>query len=55
MLSPPLPVSLLCRAIYAYFGDAFIHGGAPSSGPPPYIDPDMLLAEPTADPMVPLL
>ena len=49
-----LVISLAFGGIYAVFGDSFVHGGAPSSGPPPYIDPDMLLAEPTADPMVPL-
>lgn len=47
-------VSLVFFALYSGLGDAFVHGGAPSSGPPPYIDPDLLLAEPTADPMVPL-
>lgn len=40
--------------VYGVFGDAFVHGGRPSTGPPPYIDPELLLAEPTADPMVPL-
>lgn len=47
-------VALGFGAVYFVFGDAFIHGGSPASGPPPYIDPDMLLAEPTADPMVSL-
>ena len=49
-----LVISLAFSGIYAVFGDSFVHGGTPASGPPPYIDPDMLLAEPTADPMVPL-
>ncbi|PSC76466.1 conserved oligomeric Golgi complex subunit 5 [Micractinium conductrix] len=49
-----LVVALAFGGIYFVFGDAFVHGGSPSSGPPPYIDPDMLLAEPTADPMIPL-
>lgn len=35
------------------FGDSFVHGGSPSSGPPPYIDPDLLLSEQTVDAMVP--
>lgn len=47
-------VSLGFFAIYGVFGDSFVHGGTPAMGPPPYIDPDMLLAEPTADPMIPL-
>lgn len=49
-----LVIALATGGIYAVFGDTFVHGGTPASGPPPYIDPDMLLAEPTADPMVPL-
>ncbi|KAL4458760.1 hypothetical protein ABPG75_013625 [Micractinium tetrahymenae] len=49
-----LAVSLTFGAIYFVFGDAFVHGGSPAAGPPPYYDPDLLLAEPTADPMVPL-
>lgn len=49
-----LAVSLAFSAIYFVFGDAFVHGGSPAAGPPPYYDPDLLLAEPTADPMVPL-
>ncbi len=35
------------------FGSAFVHGGQPGSGPPPYVDPDLLLAQPTLDPTVP--
>lgn len=46
-------VSLAFGAIYFVMGESFVHGGAPT-GPPPYYDPDVLLAEPTADPMVPL-
>ncbi|KAL4435868.1 hypothetical protein ABPG77_000630 [Micractinium sp. CCAP 211/92] len=49
-----LAVSLAFAAIYFVFGDAFVHGGSPTASPPPYYDPDLLLAEPTADPMVPL-
>jgi len=45
-------VSLGFGAVYAVFGDSFVHGGRPSSGPPVYYDADALLAEPTADPMV---
>jgi hypothetical protein len=41
--------------IYNVFGDAFVHGGRPGSGPSPYVDPDALLNEPTVDPMVPLV
>lgn len=39
--------------INTVFGDEFVHGGRPG-GPPPYLDPDALLNEPTVDPMVPL-
>jgi hypothetical protein len=35
------------------FGSAFVHGGEPGSGPVPYVDPDLLLAQPTLDPTVP--
>lgn len=49
-----IAVALAFSAIYFVFGDAFVHGGSPAAGPPPYYDPDLLLAEPTADPMVPL-
>lgn len=49
-----LAVSLGFGAVYLAFGDSFVHGGRPSAGPPVYYDPDALLAEPTADPMVPL-
>jgi len=34
-----LAVSLAFGAIYFVLGDAFVHGGSPSSGPPPYYDP----------------
>lgn len=47
-------VALAFGGIYAVFGDSFVHGGNPNSGPPPYYDVDLLLAEPTADPMIPL-
>ena len=40
-----LVVSLAFGGIYAVFGDAFVHGGSPSVGPPTYYDPDLLLAE----------
>lgn len=35
------------------FGDSFVHGGRPGSGPPPYVDPQELLSESTVDPYVP--
>ena len=57
---PPLPNPLAARrprcarpASAQVFGDSFIHAGSPASGPPSYIDPELLLAEPTADRMVP--
>jgi len=34
------------------FGSSFVHGGRPGVGPPPYVDPELLLNEPTADPTV---
>eukprot|EP00238_Polyblepharides_amylifera_P007567 CAMPEP_0196592684 /NCGR_PEP_ID=MMETSP1081-20130531/73487_1 /TAXON_ID=36882 /ORGANISM="Pyramimonas amylifera, Strain CCMP720" /LENGTH=205 /DNA_ID=CAMNT_0041916445 /DNA_START=160 /DNA_END=777 /DNA_ORIENTATION=- len=40
-------------ATYVAFGDDFIHQGS-AIGPPPYVDPDFLLNEPTVDRMVPL-
>ena len=46
-------VALAFAAINSVFGDKFIHGGRPSSGPS-YLDPDLLLAAPAVDPMVPL-
>ncbi|KAF8065708.1 hypothetical protein HT031_002768 [Scenedesmus sp. PABB004] len=46
-------ISLLFGAIYAAFGDAFVHGGDRAAGPPPYVDPTELLSEPTVDAMVP--
>lgn len=48
-----LAVSLAFGGIYLVFGEAFVHGGSPTTSIP-YYDPDLLLAEPTADPMVPL-
>lgn len=47
-----LAVALAFGGLYAVFGDAFIHSGTAGAGPPPYIDPDLLLNEPTADPTV---
>lgn len=41
-------------AVYLAFGDFFVHSGTPASGPPIYYDPADLLAEPTADPMIPM-
>lgn len=35
------------------FGDNFVHQGTPGTGPR-YIDPDVLLNEPTVDPMIPM-
>mmetsp|Transcript_10728 Transcript_10728/g.66154 ORF Transcript_10728/g.66154 Transcript_10728/m.66154 type:complete len:190 (+) Transcript_10728:2279-2848(+) len=39
---------------YLLFGDAFVHTGVPLEGPSTYLDPDVLLQEPTVDPYVPL-
>lgn len=41
-------------AVYMVFGDFFVHSGTPATGPPVYYDPADLLAEPTADPMIPM-
>lgn len=35
------------------FGDAFIHGGTVASGPPSYVDPELLLQE--GPPMTPFI
>ena len=48
-------VGIVFGGVYFVFGESFVHGGRPGSGPPPYISPELLLNEPTADPMVPLL
>ena len=45
--------ALAFAAIYAVAGDSFVHGGNAGSGPPPYIDPQELLAKESADNMVP--
>lgn len=34
------------------FGDNFVHGGRPGTGPK-YVDPQELLSSPTVDPYVP--
>jgi hypothetical protein len=47
-------VLLSFGAVYMAFGDFFVHSGTPASGPPVYYDPADLLAEPTADPMIPM-
>jgi hypothetical protein len=39
--------------IYFVFGDNFLHGGRVGGGPPPYVDPEALLSEPTVDRFVP--
>lgn len=51
----PLVVAtaLASWALYAILGSSFIHSGSPAAGPPPYVDAELLLAEPTADPMIP--
>eukprot|EP00191_Tetraselmis_sp_GSL018_P017660 CAMPEP_0177591688 /NCGR_PEP_ID=MMETSP0419_2-20121207/8135_1 /TAXON_ID=582737 /ORGANISM="Tetraselmis sp., Strain GSL018" /LENGTH=147 /DNA_ID=CAMNT_0019082455 /DNA_START=378 /DNA_END=818 /DNA_ORIENTATION=- len=38
---------------YLALGPSFLHGGQAASSPPPYVDPDELLREPTVDPMSP--
>ena len=49
-----LGIAGLSLALYLSFGEHFLHGGSPSRGFPPYVDPYELLGEPTVDPMVPL-
>lgn len=46
-------ISILFGAIYLVMGDSFVHGGGVHSGPPPYVDPEKLLSEPTLDPYIP--
>jgi hypothetical protein len=46
-------ISLAFWGIFAVFGDQFVHGGASGTGPPPYVDPQELLSEPTVDPYIP--
>jgi len=46
--------SLLFTVCFYVLGPSFIHGGSDISGPPPYVDPQMLLDEPTYDPTIPL-
>mmetsp|Transcript_24708 Transcript_24708/g.80813 ORF Transcript_24708/g.80813 Transcript_24708/m.80813 type:complete len:225 (+) Transcript_24708:19-693(+) len=46
--------SILFTGTYLLFGSEFVHGGSSSSGPPPYVPPEALLAEETYDPFVPL-
>lgn len=35
------------------FGESFVHGGRADSGPPAYVDPDVLLSEQTVDRYIP--
>jgi hypothetical protein len=49
-----IAVILASTAIYAIFGDNFVHGGTPSASGPPQYDPLELLNEPTVDPMIPM-
>jgi len=46
-------VALFVGCFYL-LGPSFVHGGTDASRPPPYVDPQLLLDEPTYDPMVPL-
>jgi hypothetical protein len=48
-----LAISILFGGIYFTFGDNFVHGGDRASGPPAYVDPNVLLSEPTVDPFIP--
>jgi hypothetical protein len=48
-----LAISVLFGGIYLTFGDSFVHGGDRNSGPPAYVDPEVLLGEPTVDPFIP--
>ncbi len=42
-----------CHVLPQVMGDSFVHGGGVHSGPPPYVDPEKLLSEPTLDPYIP--
>ena len=46
--------SVLFVASYLLFGSDFIHGGEGYGGAPAYVPPEVLLAEPTVDRMVPM-
>jgi len=48
-----LGVAILFGGIYFVFGDSFVHGGREGAGLPAYVDPDVLLSNPTVDPYVP--
>jgi hypothetical protein len=48
-----LAISVLFGGIYLTFGDSFVHGGDRNAGPPAYVDPEVLLSEPTVDPFIP--
>lgn len=48
-----LAFSLAFGSIYAFYGNSFVHGGDRIVQPRQYLDPDVLLNEPTVDPMVP--
>lgn len=41
-----------CWCMLQVFGDNFVHGGRPGTGPK-YVDPQELLSSPTVDPYVP--
>lgn len=49
-----LGVVLAFWAIYAVFGESFVHSGTVNYTPQPRYDPLELLNEPTVDPMVPM-
>lgn len=46
--------SVLFVGTYLFLGSDFIHGGDSYSGAPAYVPPEVLLAEPTVDRMVPM-
>ena len=47
-------LSVVFVGTYLFLGSDFIHGGDSYGGPPPYVPPEVLLAEPTVDRMVPM-
>jgi hypothetical protein len=57
-LAPPLPSPPTYTQPHPFFraqlfGESFVHGGRPDSGPPAYVDPDVLLSASTVDRYIP--
>ena len=42
----------ICFCLEQVFGDSFLHGGRPGTGPR-YVDPEELLSTTTVDPYIP--